>query len=670
MAKVFNLGYYITEQYVHKALELLDLQLEQNSPLYNTVDFTIYRSTRESFNSELFYDHFIKHDSFYYFNDIFQVINYYGVQRSYKIREFHYFTWEMLVLYYAVGFYIRDLLDKYIINSTAIFSNKPINIFYGGSLNLKKPNKSDIYYYDDYKEFLHLKEKLTEPEEDKIKYAISLDIKSFFYSINHKILLDIVERKTYSTTKKALHFNEFTKEAIEFYLKYLVKDSKGIPVSGQNIISSFFSSIYFSDFDEFIVDKFLSRDKFHYIRYVDDFYLIITEDLTKPIVEIRQEIYDIENEIADFLITHLKLSVSSSKSDRFEIKDTEAHLNFLNTTGFESPFEQEFDYEELYDSSILSLQTKDKTPPEIFNECIDILKELKAQEFTLPQLNIESKKSSYLNFILIHKQCLEYSKSEAAKQQVRDSRIFSNFNSLDFILLKIKVLLHLLTEDETMRQKFFSFLLDSLVTPNSLTQKITIIDKFIHQFQFLIATSHSPEKEILQTEYQKYIGLLNLALKPLLIDSSNNYLPILYKAINTDFVLIEFKGMYSPEFLSQDRCIPLMQQIKQRTLNEKIGFYNVCFNHLLNEFQNLFERAFFNGKHVKATQIRDRMALEKFKINEIKFISEFFDRRNQNSISHTNQQEIGFGGVSQKEYENYKHQLEPIMKKIYKHITT
>lgn len=248
------------------ALELLELQLEQDSPLYNTVDFTTYRNNDTAINIESFYDDFIRRDSFYYFNDIFQVLNYYGVQRAYKIREFHYFTWHMLVLYYAVGFYIRELLDKYIENFTSVYSKKPINVFYGGNLNLKEPKKSKIYYYEDYKEFLHLKETLTQPEEGKIKYAISLDIKSFFYTIDHKILLEVIDRKAYSTTKKGLHFNEFTKEAIEFYFKYLVKDSKGIPVSGQNIISSFISSIYFTDFDEFVVDNFLNTGKFHYIR--------------------------------------------------------------------------------------------------------------------------------------------------------------------------------------------------------------------------------------------------------------------------------------------------------------------------------------------------------------------------------------------------------------------
>lgn len=665
MAQIFNLGYYIKEKHIKMALDLLELQLKQDSPLYNTVDFTIYRNNETAVDVESFYEEFVKRDSFYYFNDAFQIISYYGVQRAYKIREFHYFTWDMLILYYAVGFYIRDLLDKYIINFQSIFSKKPINVFYGGNLNIEDPKKSKIFYYEDYKEFLHLKETLTKPEEGKIKYAISLDIKSFFYTIDHKILLEIVDRKAYSTTKKSLHFNEFTKEAIEFFFKYLVRGSKGIPVSGQNIISSFLSSIYFTDFDEFIVDNFLNTGKFHYIRYADDFYLIFSEDANKPISEIRQEIYDIENEIADFLIKHLKLSVSSSKSDRFRISDIDSHLDFLNATGFESPFEQEFDYEELYEDSILSLQIKDKPAPEIFNECIDILKELKLQSEKLPQFEIDAKKSSYLNFILIHKGCLSYSKSEVAKETVRESGIFSDFNNIDFILIKIKVLLHLITIDKEYRKAFFDFLVESLQIKKSLTQKITIVDRFIHQLQFLISELKGAEKEKLVIEYEGYIERFIEIIEPMLADSSNKYIPLLFKALKNDYHLIEFDKIYDSEFLSQSNCIPLVQQIKQRNINEKIGFYNVCFNHLLNEFQNLFEMIILDGKQKTAKDIRDKMAEDGFTTSEIKFITEFFDRRNQNSISHTNEQEIGFWGVGQTEYEEYKLNVLPIIRKVY-----
>lgn len=42
------------------ALELLDLQLSQDSPLYNTIDFTTYRNSGTTIDSESFYKDFVK----------------------------------------------------------------------------------------------------------------------------------------------------------------------------------------------------------------------------------------------------------------------------------------------------------------------------------------------------------------------------------------------------------------------------------------------------------------------------------------------------------------------------------------------------------------------------------------------------------------------------------
>lgn len=670
MPKNYNLGYYIKEKHISKALELLEYQLEQTNPLYNITDFTIYKNLSEKLNPEKFHKDFIKRDSFYYFENKFHLIKYYGVQRAYKIREFHYFSRDLLVLYYALGFYFIELLEKHIANTNEIFSKKPLKVFYGGSINFEKPKNSKIYYYEDYKEFLSLKEQYTKPEEGKIKYAISLDIKSFFYSIDHKLLLDVLERKAYPTSKKALEYNEYTKESIEFFLKFLMSDSKGIPVSGQNIFSSFISSIYFSDFDEFVVDNYLNTNNFKYIRYVDDFYLIYTVDSTTLITEVRKQIYAIENQIADFLIDNLKLSVSTSKSDRFMINDDQSQLDFLKSTGFESPFEQEFDYEYFYEDTILSLEIKDKKAPEIFDECIKILSKIKNQTNELAQIDIDSKESSYLNFILIHKGCLAYSKSEEAKEKVRVSAIFNDFDNLDFILMKIKVILHLLTTDDIYRKTFFVSLITSIKNPENLTQKVSILDKFIHQIQFLLNEAKGETKVVLENEYLYYVEESILYLKEIINKNQNQYFSIFYKSLNKSYELNSFKFIYPIEFLYQESCLPLLQQIKQRNVNEKLGFYNVCFNHLLNEFQNFFEMIFFDGKEKDASVIKSKMTESGFKFNDIKFVAEFFDRRNQNSISHTNKFDIGFWGVGKKEYENYKSKIEKITLDIYTRFKT
>ncbi len=667
MSKNYHLGHFLKIHHFEKAISLLNEQLKQTSPLYNNLDFTLYRQADlGNINIEEFYNDYIKRDSLYYYENHFFSKKYFGVQRAYKIREFHYLSLYSLITYYALGMYIRELLDKKLNIDSEIFKNKNIDVFYGGKLNFDDPKNSKIFYYEDYKEFIGLKESLTEPINGKVKYAISLDIKSFFYTIDHKTLLDLIDRCGTPTLKQKLNFNELTKESIVTLLHFFQRGNLGLPVSNQNLISSFLSSIYFSFFDHFVVDKYLKEENFSYIRYVDDFYLILDVDVSTTTENIREKIYDIENDFAEYLINNLSLAVSTSKCERFCISDNESHLDFLNASSLDSPFDLEFDLEDLYENSVLSIEIKDKKTPEIFDECIAIIHKLKEQSKQLPQLSIDTRESAYLNYILILKSCLSYSKSEEAINKIQQSEIFNNINALDFILIKPKVFFHLMTITQTGRNNLFGFIKSSFETENSITQKLTILDKFLHQISFLITDAKIDHKPFFIEEYKKYTE----AILPILrIAKANDtydleYLNLIITSLNPTHRLQTFIPIYSPNFLNSDIAIPLTQQIKLRRSNELILNYNVCFNHLLNEFQALFERAYFSGTPNTALAITQKMAQKKFSSSEIHFISHFFERRNQNSISHTNEEYIGIWGVNSIEYNSYKEKVIPILIKL------
>ena len=136
--------------------------------------------------------------------------------------------------------------------------------------------------------------------------------------------------------------------------------------------------------------------------------------------------------------------------------------------------------------------------------------------------------------------------------------------------------------------------------------------------------------------------------------------------IKIDF--LQVSNIYKEKFLNKEETTSFMQQVKQRVYNERIGHYNVAFNHLLNEFQNLVEAAYFNRKKQEALDIRNKLTKEKFKVSDILIVSDFFKRRNQNSISHTNDTELGFWGVDAKEYYKYKSKIEPLMQQILENI--
>ena len=667
MAREFHLGHFLKEYHFEKAVLLLKQQLKQTSPLYNNLDFTLYRQSElDTINVSDFYNNYIKRDSLYYFENQFFSKKYFGVQRAYKTREFHYLSLSSLITYYALGMYVRELLDKKIGLDREIYESKNIDVFYGGKLSFENPINSKIFYYEDYKEFIGLKESLTKPIEGKVKYAISLDIKSFFYTIDHKILFDLIDTNCTPTLKQTLNFNELTKESIVTLLRFFQHNNLGLPVSNQNLISSFLSSIYFSRFDQYVTDKYLQDENFSYIRYVDDFYLIFEEDASTPLENVRQKIYDIENDFSEYLINKLSLSVSSSKCDRFCISDEESQLEFLNASSLDSPFDLEFDLEDLYKDSILSIEIQDKKIPEIFDECISIIQRLKNQSTELPQLSIDTKESAYLNYILILKACLSYSKSPEAILKIQESGIFNNIQALDFILIKPKVFFHLMTVTQEGRNSLFQFIKSNLETNKSITQKLTILDKFFHQITFLISESKNETKDKLIVEFT---GYKNEILQILLIIKENDiydleYLNLIINSLDSSNHLSTFSPVYNTSFLNLDDSIPLTQQIKLRKLNELLLNYNVCFNHLLNEFQSLFERAYFSGESKTALAITRKMAQENYNIDEIQLISNFFERRNQNSISHTNQNDIGVWGVNSIEYTEYKNNVLPILTKL------
>jgi retron-type reverse transcriptase len=118
-------------------------------------------------------------------------------------------------------------------------------------------------------------------------YILKMDIKKFFYNIDHNILFEIMS--DYIKDKKLL---EFTKLLIDSD-----GESVGIPIG--NYTSQFFANIYLDKLDNFI--KYKLRIKY-YVRYMDDFILLVKDR------EIAKGLYSI---VSTFLGNELKLSLNS-----------------------------------------------------------------------------------------------------------------------------------------------------------------------------------------------------------------------------------------------------------------------------------------------------------------------------------------------------------------------
>jgi len=127
-------------------------------------------------------------------------------------------------------------------------------------------------------------------------FVLKCDIKKFFPTLNHKILLEIIARRIKDKDVLRLlqsviesFFSEFSDE----------KDLKGAPIG--NLTSQLFANIYMNELDQFIKHNLRIR---YYIRYTDDFVIIHQN---------KDYLLKIKDELTNFIESRLKLSLHPEK---------------------------------------------------------------------------------------------------------------------------------------------------------------------------------------------------------------------------------------------------------------------------------------------------------------------------------------------------------------------
>ncbi len=139
----------------------------------------------------------------------------------------------------------------------------------------------------------------------KTCYILKLDVRRFFYSVDHNILIFLIKKKISD------------KDAIWLIKRIIQSFPKGIPLG--NITSQLFANIYLNELDYFI--KHNLRIKY-YIRYCDDFIIIDNDkEYLKKIILV----------ISNFLNNNLKLSLHP---DKIIIKKYHQGIDFLGYVNF------------------------------------------------------------------------------------------------------------------------------------------------------------------------------------------------------------------------------------------------------------------------------------------------------------------------------------------------
>lgn len=140
-----------------------------------------------------------------------------------------------------------------------------------------------------------------------IGYTLKADIKHYFETVDHEVLLSILRKKIK---------DEDVIELIRLILSNHKTETpdKAMPLG--NLTSQFFANIYLGELDYFVKHKLRVK---YYIRYVDDFLIL---DKNKNRLEKQKR------EINQFLLDELKLELHPEKSKIIPLRSGITLLGF------------------------------------------------------------------------------------------------------------------------------------------------------------------------------------------------------------------------------------------------------------------------------------------------------------------------------------------------------
>jgi retron-type reverse transcriptase len=143
-------------------------------------------------------------------------------------------------------------------------------------------------------------------------FILKCDIKKFFDSVDHNVLISILDERIKDEEVMCL-----LKEVIESFSSGLSNlfEKKGIPLG--NLTSQLFANIYMNEFDQFVKQDLKVK---YYARYTDDFVIVSDdEDYLKYILK----------PMADFLDKKLKLTLHPQKVSIHKLHNGVDYLGYI-----------------------------------------------------------------------------------------------------------------------------------------------------------------------------------------------------------------------------------------------------------------------------------------------------------------------------------------------------
>jgi len=623
--KNFNTGNFIKLTHVEKAFNLVKLQMENDNFSFKTLELEIYRKEGRltDFDCKVYYEYYIQKDIFYNSNDIFYSLDYFIPKGLYGVREFDFLSFEMLILYYSLGFYVHDLVKESYDNIEEKKSKKSkINTFYGGKINFDTPKNTNLFYHQDYISFnKSVNENIEKILKSKKKAVIiKLDIQDYFKTIDLDTLLKIISKYAVPSNTKRNNFDTNTLEEIKNILLFISRKHKGIPLFSQNIISNFLSYIYLFELDNYVQNLSIYGDAtFVYSRYVDDFYLTYKKNKGVENSLIGDEIFNITTGLTEFISERLCLKINYLKTQTTIIEDQDEFKSFID--------------KEKNISIPKSVKTN-KTLDEKLEEIETIIKSLKKKYKSTGTAFISSEENNKLKEIF-SSSFKSYLNSKNAKIVI--NRMFSKWNPI-LTLTNTQAILFLLKHSKE-NKLLKNYIVENFKLRLSNPHFLYLLEKFI-----LSNTNDQEINDLLET-----------------VKSDSNYFKLISKMNGNKF---EYDSEFSNLKINNASIQfhdTLMQQIKMLRVAEIEGKYNLAFNHLL----NIYHFYCFVTDPNKPIQLKNynQNDVSNFVDNldlsceTLNFTVQFFDRRNKNNISHPGEELMENWMVNKSEYLDYKEKL-------------
>lgn len=145
----------------------------------------------------------------------------------------------------------------------------------------------------------------------RVCWVLKCDIKKFFASIDHEVLLCILQK--YILDKNIINL---LKNIVE---SFCTDENRNIGLPLGNLTSQLFSNVYMDVFDQWVKHDLKVK---YYIRYADDFVFIS---------DYKKYLESIVAKIQEFLQNNLKLSLHP---DKFFLKTISSGVDFLGWVNF------------------------------------------------------------------------------------------------------------------------------------------------------------------------------------------------------------------------------------------------------------------------------------------------------------------------------------------------